>query len=660
MKCAKCGSDLAEGAKFCPLCGEKVSSGIFSNEKIKSEPSVEKMMPQRISESSMQQQIGSKEKKKEAKYCHKTEIVMIIISLFFLIATLYNGKTISVIFSVMQLGAVIVALLIHKNIIKSRQSWLECLVLFISIFIGVLNILSHSWSQDSFDDKIISGRISEVYTPYSAQECVGKDYEMIKNSFMKVGFTNISVEIIEDLEASEMNEVGIVESVSINGMSDFGGNTEFKSSSKVIITYHSLKYISIPISSEKAANMNVQEVVDAFEKAGFTEITTDEVYDLDPDVIESDFENHISINGMEIFDKGTKAPINSEIKIITHRPYEKYTLKIVIDFASNLIFSTYDVAMEIDNNVETLKHGKDGEFEYRVKPGKYKIIFSSTESDDIRGTAELEISGDTEASYKISCYSDKVNVETLYIENKGAIGENEAMVPLSASNCISENHNDIEKSFKEAGFTNISKEILYDIVFGVTDEGSVEQVAIDGNVNFRRGDIFAKDTEIVITYHMKEEDNPDKKEETETEKESKDSDVKQSESKTSISTFYSTNDYETATKGNSGVFSYCERTASYDIYWIIDFEDGYVYYFTDGDGETFCDKLKIESGDLNAGITITYHEGGTVWSNRLHFKYENHPETLIVRDHNGFKNEYSTTDLDDALSIRDTKTITEY
>lgn len=124
--------------------------------------------------------------------------------------------------------------------------------------------------------------------------------------------------------------------------------------------------------------------------------------------------------------------------------------------------------------------------------------------------------------------------------------------------------------------------------------------------------------------------------------------------------FYSTNDYETAKKGNTGVFSYVDYGGSYDIYWIIDFDEGYVYYFTDGSGEDFCDRLEIESGDLNSNITVTYHDGGAEWSYKLHFKYVNHPETLIMFDQNGFDWEYTTADLDDALALRDTKRIKDY
>lgn len=123
---------------------------------------------------------------------------------------------------------------------------------------------------------------------------------------------------------------------------------------------------------------------------------------------------------------------------------------------------------------------------------------------------------------------------------------------------------------------------------------------------------------------------------------------------------YSTNDYETAKNGNSGVFSYVNRGASYDIYWIIDFDEEYVYYFTDGNGDEGCDKVKIESGDLNDVLIITYHDGGDSWSYGLHFHYKNQPTKLIMQDNDGFEYEYTTTDLTKALELRASKTIHEY
>lgn len=99
---------------------------------------------------------------------------------------------------------------------------------------------------------------------------------------------------------------------------------------------------------------------------------------------------------------------------------------------------------------------------------------------------------------------------------------------------------------------------------------------------------------------------------------------------------------------------------TYDNYWIIDFDEDYVYFFSDGNGSSICDRLKIESGDLNSVLIITYHDGDYSWSEGLHFKWKDHPDTLIMQDEDGFEYSFVTTDLDDALKIRESKTISDY
>lgn len=369
--------------------------------------------------------------------------------------------------------------------------------------------------------------------------------------------------------------------------------------------------------------------------------------------------------------------------------------------------------------------------------------------DTTRGDTDFEWTDDEHTSFSITMKDKKNNwywkkdIFVLYIlENKDythfdvksylgtrEVGEGEVAVPASALDYKYDNYQDVQRALENAGFTNITTSIKYDIIWGWTDEGEVESVSINGRTDYEKGDIFKNNTPIVITYHMKYEDDPNKEAndqritltmseddfadmssvdaeaklremgftkfeyrsvDTETQsnadticyivitesffgtsnfvkgdKFNADSTVtlysyKYVAPKAQSPVFYSTNDYDTAKKGNTGVFSYRNGGNSYDIYWIIDFDEEYVYYFTDGNGESFCDRLKIDSGTLNDYITITYHDGSDNWSYKLHFKYENHPETLIMVDQNGFDWEYSTTDLDDALSLLSTKTIKDY
>src|SRR5690606_36968169 len=87
---------------------------------------------------------------------------------------------------------------------------------------------------------------------------------------------------------------------------------------------------------------------------------------------------------------------------------------------------------------------------------------------------------------------------------------NEAKVKNSESNFIGTNYETVLAKLQEWGFTNIETKAVYDIVFGFTREGSTKSVTINGSSSFKSGDIFNKNVPIVITYSMKESNDPEK------------------------------------------------------------------------------------------------------------------------------------------------------
>ncbi len=123
-----------------------------------------------------------------------------------------------------------------------------------------------------------------------------------------------------------------------------------------------------------------------------------------------------------------------------------------------------------------------------------------------------------------------------------------------------------------------------------------------------------------------------------------------------ISVYYSTNDLETAKKGETGVFSYIKK-GSYDIYYIIDMDEKYVYYFTEGNGESTCTKAKIISGNLNDTLISSYNYEDSSWEEKIKFKTTNHPEKIVMTDSDNLDWEFEATVLSKALEIRNTKTI---
>ncbi len=124
--------------------------------------------------------------------------------------------------------------------------------------------------------------------------------------------------------------------------------------------------------------------------------------------------------------------------------------------------------------------------------------------------------------------------------------------------------------------------------------------------------------------------------------------------------YHSSNNRDIAKNGDSGVYAYKNRGGNYDIYWIIDFDEGYVYYFTDGNGDETCDRVAIAEGDLNSYVLLTYYVDDYSWDEALCFKWANMPDHLIWQDSDGYPWDFYPTNLNSALRIRDTKEIYDY
>lgn len=157
---------------------------------------------------------------------------------------------------------------------------------------------------------------------------------------------------------------------------------------------------------------------------------------------------------------------------------------------------------------------------------------------------------------------------------------------------------------------------------------------------------------------MKAEDEPSEKPDSNQEEtKSVESESIESQSIERQSVYYSTNDKSTVKNGNSGVYAYRNLGGSYYCYFIIDFDDGFVYFFTDTTDSSYS-RSKIVSGDLNSGVLVYNQDvDGSTWYEGLHFKWARMPEHLIWQDHNYFEYDYYATDLSEALSIKETKVL---
>lgn len=385
-----------------------------------------------------------------------------------------------------------------------------------------------------------------------------------------------------------------------------------------------------------------------------------------------------------------------------------------IECEANLIFNTYDLVILFDNNeIGNVEHGKTGTFDAEVEgKGTYTLEIRSAKDKSVKKKINIDINKNSTYKYAVSCHGSEVKVSEIdKIKAPLTVGEYETVDYKTAKKMFTEagftnvktqeiktlpvtevdktdivsviyindedsftkedtffadaeviimyqtpakivmtkssedyegmNYLDVKKELEELGFVNI--EIKTKNITSVYHEtGEVSAVNVLLIFDFNKGESYEYDELITIKYYVVTEPTPA---------------PTSTPTPTPGPTYYSTNTYEKAKQGNTGIFSYKSKGGVYDVYWIIDFDEGYVYFFTDGNGESTCDKIKIVSGTLNDRIKITWYDAGEEWSWYLHFKYENSPATLVVNDHYGLPVEFGTTDLDDALSIRNTKRI---
>ena len=693
MKCPKCGAEIPNDSKFCAFCGSSVemppkqleqsaeeskedrqeesADGLVEESvKMPKDDPAEKEAKDEIPHISPIEPVSASQKQAESLKAKIGEIkgeavsrwrtlstygkiaaAAIAAFLLLFIAALLSGKAIAAAIAVFQIALAVVALLMHGGTIRlpQKQLWFKWLVLAVAVLLTALNVGSYSLDKD----RLAPVAVVPVAAPYEAAECIGQDYREIWDAFIDAGFTDVGLEEIEDLKASDADKLDTIDSISMNGNTDFSEGQEFKSDAKVIIRYHAYKECNITIHAE---------------------------------------------------------------------------------CVPNLIFSKYDVDLLLNGIEEgTLPHGEKRDFEMSVDPGEYTLTFRSDESSSVKGEITLKVNCDLEASYKISCHSDKVSIETLYVNRETELSDDDknASTGRTEKNGFDEKSNslvtvgqfcfsipdywnaDIEEDDMYRAYAETSgkvsvlqiissydsnDEVTYDMMKQEAENGAMadayktwfEQCGDVQTVPFDNGNIrgfiystdFKKDgldgKSQCLTFPSENDNswvfvvlmetnntqytyfNDFSKILQSISARSATSATNDGTSESSNAVSYSTNTKETVKNGNSGVYSYKSMGNSYDIYWIIDFDGGYVFYFTDGDGNEICDRVKIDSGDLNSGVIITYHDGDSTWQEALHFKWANQPDHLVVVDSDYFDWHYYPTDLTDALAIRDSKKIVDY
>ncbi len=149
---------------------------------------------------------------------------------------------------------------------------------------------------------------SEEFQSYSCIEAEKK--------LQLMGFTSIRLGEYADLSSFEADKVDKVQSVSIGGKDRFEVGDTFAADAEVLLQYHVVRKLTVPAAPEEIKLKEATEAARIFEEAGFTNVSTEVVEDLEQadegPLVEA------LVDGRTDFSKSESIPFDSEIRIVTH------------------------------------------------------------------------------------------------------------------------------------------------------------------------------------------------------------------------------------------------------------------------------------------------------------------------------------------------------
>lgn len=339
--------------------------------------------------------------------------------------------------------------------------------------------------------------------------------------------------------------------------------------------------IRMPVAYTDFLYEHYENIAAQLSALGFTNIETTALYDIYWGITDAGEVGEISINGINNFSEGAIFAKDAKVIITYHMPEEDDPSRINMakDSSEYAGLNYTYVEQELkdlgfsnivfEDEVTTNACYHTGEVvEVQIKYGEFEAGESFMPDDEIVITR-----------YKVDSVDEKPSIT----------------ITADGTSFVGMHYTEAESKMREMGFTNIAyrERITYDSE--VIPE-TIDFVEIDYNLDYRVGEMFDADAEVVLAYWKYEE-------------------------------FKS--DYELA---------FIRRMQNYSIYYMFDTDAKKVaYFYTDDTGVSYASYW----GDFAGGITINWTNG----QGQEKFTYKGSGSSAILTDANGNAWEYMETDL---------------
>ena len=662
MFCPNCGTKINDNEKFCFNCGAKIDNKrqeadveptevviedaveVQTEDVVKDEPKVQEESQEVVNEAPVKrsnrviytsngtttnptevknppvkqttgkQTAADKIKEKAATEWGKLSMfgkvmtVLIAIMALLTLVALIAGKIFAMVIAIIQIALIVVAWLMKAGKIKQDKKWLPILLIGISVVLFVPYFA------------VFSGNESDYELDY------GDEYE--EEPLTELEWPGHELAQIIPIPKSNM---GRVDWEYDDEISIYIGETSFE---------------------------DYEAYIEACKEAGFTNVT-------------SEGETFFYARNAEGYRISlTYNEDETAMKITVEMPL--YKVVIEIDCAANLIFSRYNVVVNLDyDELGTIEHGKSATYDVELEKGSYTLEICKEDDEDVVGTYEIEVTGDGTYKFEISCHSDQVKISEV-----GKI-----TCPVDTTVIDTKSYTDVVAAFENAGFTNVKTKEVKDLEPTATDKVNlVSSITVDGKSDFTTASTYFKEVEVVIEYHAIKDISMTKAASDYVNMNYADVEAElKALGFTNITSYSVTTTDKSYTEGavssveiKGETFSagaafapgsevtiaywtifeceyekaFVRAMSNYSIYYMFDTDNNKVITFSDSD--TYVDKGTY-SGSFSSGVTIKWDHGQ--WTET--FKNSDGSSYATMIDGNGFDWEYKTCDLEKAQGVLD-------
>lgn len=164
-----------------------------------------------------------------------------------------------------------------------------------------------------------------------------------------------------------------------------------------------------------------------------------------------------------------------------------YDTTIRIKSSINLLFSTYDIKISVDNEDQTIiKNGEETEFTLKLEEGSHNLKISKASDESIYGEVNFNVNNDNKLQFMALSHSDNIEIQSEDYEEKVIEEAKESSPAQSPEKDIDKNNEKIDED-KEESSNQVKEETDENIGNNedVDQEEEEEVITVDNNEDFR-------------------------------------------------------------------------------------------------------------------------------------------------------------------------------